>query len=77
MTRYAYPGPNGNTTQAFFGDGAYSFDGNTIILTRDDHRRDTQFFRLQQVSKDSGQRWEDELCLMSQNGGGEVCYRRS
>jgi hypothetical protein len=78
-TRYAYPALNGNTTQttqAFFGDGAYSFDGNTIILTGDDHRRSTQFFRLQQVSTDSGQRWQDELCLMDQAGGGEVCYRR-
>jgi hypothetical protein len=74
VTRYRYP--NTNTTQAFFGDGAYSFDGNTIILTGDDHRRSAQFFRLQQVSTDSGQRWEDELCLMDQGGSGEVCYRR-
>jgi hypothetical protein len=74
VTRYRYP--NTNTTQAFFGDGAYSFDGNTIILTGDDHRRSTQFFRLHQVSTDSGQRWDDELCLMDQGGSGEVCYRR-
>jgi len=74
VTRYHYP--NTNTTQAFFGDGAYSFEGSTIILTGDDHRRSTQFFRLQQVSNDSGQRWEDELCLMELGGSGEVCYRR-
>jgi hypothetical protein len=64
------------TTQAFFGDGTYSTDGNTLVLTGDDQRRSTMFFRVQKVSKDSGQSWGDELCLLKPGATGEVCYRR-
>lgn len=64
------------TTQAYFGDGAYSFDGNTIILAGDDQKRTTYFFRLQRVSKDSGRTWTDELCLLDPRNSGEVCYRK-
>lgn len=46
-----------------------------IVLNGDDHRRTTYFFRLQQVSKDGGQTWGDELCLMNPGSAGEVCYR--
>jgi hypothetical protein len=66
------------TTQNFaFGDGSYFFAGNTIILTRDsDQHRFTHFFRLEQVSKDSGQTWKDELCLLDPAASGEVCYHK-
>ena len=66
------------TTQNFaFGDGSYSFAGNTLILTRDsDQHRFTHFFRLEQVSKDSGQTWKDELCLLDPAASGEVCYHK-
>jgi hypothetical protein len=66
------------TTQNFaFGDGSYSFAGNTIILTRDsDKHRFTHFFRLEQVSKDSAQTWKDELCLLDPAASGEVCYHK-
>jgi hypothetical protein len=64
------------TTRAFFGDGAYTFDGNTIVFAGDDHRRSTDFFRLEQVSKDSGQTWGEQLCLLDPGATGEVCYRK-
>jgi hypothetical protein len=64
------------TTRAYFGDGSYAFDGNTIVLTGDDHRRSAQSFRLEQVSKNSGQSWSEELCLMDPGATGEVCYRK-
>ena len=76
LTRYAYPAPGTNTAQAFFGDGAYSIDGNTLVFTGNNRERTTQYFRLEQASTDSGQRWQDQLCLMPSGGSGEVCYRR-
>jgi hypothetical protein len=79
VTQYRTPASNEQTletTQAFFGDGSYSFDGNTMILNRDDHQRSTTVFRLEQVSKDSGQTWREELCLSDPGSAGEVCYRK-
>jgi hypothetical protein len=65
------------TTQGFvFGDGSYSFAGNKLVLSRDDQRRFTYFFRLEQVSKDSGQSWKEELCLLDPAASGEVCYHK-
>lgn len=64
------------TTQAYFGDGAYTFDGNSIVLTGDDHRRRTFLFRLEQQSSDSGRTWTDGLCMLEPMSTGEVCYRR-
>jgi hypothetical protein len=64
------------TTQGFLGDGAYSFEGNTIVLTGDNHKRSAYFFCIQQVSKDGGKTWRDELCLMDPGSPGEVCYKR-
>jgi hypothetical protein len=66
----------GRTTQAFFGNGSYSFDGNTLIMTSDDRRRTTAQFRLEQESKDFGRSWIDTLCLLSPGSTGEVCYNR-
>ena len=64
------------TTQAYFGDGSYAFDGNTLVLTGDDHRVTRDYFRLQQVSKDFGRTWSPELCLLDPGATGEVCYRK-
>lgn len=65
------------TTTAFFGDGSYSFDGNQLILTGDDGRKSTFFFRLEAASRDSGATWADQLCLLSPGMSGEVCYRKN
>jgi len=75
-TRHYSPATSTETTQAYFGDGAYSFDGNTIVFTNNDHSRTMQFFRLEQVSKNSGQSWDEELCLLEPGSTGEVCYRK-
>ncbi len=60
----------------FFGNGAYTLDGNTLILTDDDRRRTTAQYRLEQESTDFGRTWADALCLLSPGASGEVCYRR-
>lgn len=64
------------TTQTFFGNGSYSFDGNTLIMTGDDKRRTTAQFRLEQQSKDFGRNWTDTMCMLSPGSSGEVCYDR-
>jgi hypothetical protein len=79
VTQYRTPASNEQvleTTQGFFGDGSYSFDGNTIVLTGNDSQQSIKLFRLEQISKDSGQTWGDELCLSDSGSTGEVCYRR-
>ena len=79
VTRYSTPASNEQTletTQPFFGDGSYSLEGNELVLTGNDHQRSMEFFRLEQVSKDSGRTWGDELCLLDPRSTGEVCYRR-
>jgi len=63
--------------QTFFGNGSYSFDGNTLVMTGDDKRRTTAQFRLEQESKDHGRSWVDSLCLWSPGASGEVCYTRT
>ncbi|HXR78644.1 MAG TPA: hypothetical protein VN737_21895 [Bryobacteraceae bacterium] len=65
------------TTTAFFGDGSYSFEGNQLVLSGDDGRRSTFFFRLELASRDSGATWSDQLCLLSPGMSGEVCYRKN
>jgi hypothetical protein len=64
------------TTTGFFGNGSYSIDGSTLVMKRDDNKRTAYFFRVEQVSRDSGRTWADELCLMEPGSTGEVCYRR-
>lgn len=65
------------TTTGFFGDGAYSIDGNTLVLKRDDNKRFTFYFRLEQVSKDGGNTWADQLWLMEPGATGEFSLRRN
>ena len=64
------------TTQTFFGNGSYSFDGNTLVMTDDDKRRTTAQFRLEQQSRDFGRSWTDTLCLLTPGSSGDVCYNR-
>ena len=65
------------TTQAFFGDGAYTIKDNSITLTADDDRSHPaiRWLRLEQDSGDGGQTWSDRLCLLTE-AAGEVCYER-
>ncbi len=53
-------------TDAYFGDGSYSLEGNHIILTHDNdkNRIDKGFFRLEQESKDDGRTWKEKLYLL-------------
>jgi hypothetical protein len=64
------------TTTTYFGNGSYSFDGNTLVMTDDNKRRTAMQFRLEQESKDFGRSWTDTLCLLSPGLSGEVCYNR-
>ncbi len=64
------------TTQAYFGDGSYSFDGNSIVLTGDDKRRSAHQFRLEKESKDGGKTRMDKMCLLDPGSTGEVCYQK-
>lgn len=66
------------TTNAYFGDGAYAIKGNTITLTSDNNSGNPKqgWFRLEQDSKDGGATWTDRLCLLFLENGGDVCYSR-
>jgi hypothetical protein len=66
------------TTNAYFGDGAYAISGNTITLTADNDRGNPKHghFRVEQESKDGGATWVDWLCLLLDGISGEVCYAR-
>jgi hypothetical protein len=69
------------TTNAYFGDGRFSLQGNTLVLTPDKGRGNptSAVIRVEQESKDLGgqlgAKWTDRLCLMA--GTGEICYNRS
>ena len=54
------------TTQAYFGNGAYILRENTITLTPDDQKNnpETGFFRLEEESKDEGRTWAESLYLL-------------
>jgi len=54
------------TTQAFFGNGAYTIRENTITLTPDDRRNqpETGFLRVEEESKDEGRSWVESLYLL-------------
>ena len=62
-------------TNAYFGDGSYKIQGNTITLTADRGRAQRGFFRLESDTQD-GTTWKDRLCLLLEGISGEVCYRR-
>jgi hypothetical protein len=48
-----------------------------LVLKRDDSMRFAYFFRVEQVSRDSGRTWGDELSLMEPGASGEVSFRRT
>lgn len=54
------------TTQAYFGNGAYTLRGNTITLTADDQKNapESGFWRVEQESKDDGRTWVESLYLL-------------
>jgi hypothetical protein len=54
------------TTQAYFGNGAYTLRENTITLTPDDQKNnpETGYFRLEEESKDEGRTWAESLYLL-------------
>ncbi len=70
------PGAVEVTTNTYFGNGSYKFDGNQIVMTGDDGRRFVQYFRMHQESTDGGRTWTDGFCLLDPGATGEVCYRR-
>ena len=55
-----------STTQAFFGNGAYTLKGNAITLTPDDRSNhpETGFIRVEDESKDDGRSWVETLYLL-------------
>ncbi len=54
------------TTQAFFGNGAYTLRGNAITLTQDNqkNRPEAGFVRVEEESKDEGRSWAEVLYLL-------------
>ncbi len=52
------------TTQAYFGNGSYTLQGNAITLTEDSKKVTHGFFRIEQESKDEGRTWADAFYLM-------------
>ena len=54
------------TTQAYFGDGAYTLKGNSITLTQDGRRNQPEhgFVRVEEQSKDGGATWTPFLYLL-------------
>jgi hypothetical protein len=54
------------TTQGFFGDGAYTLNGNAITLTPDNHNKPTEqgWIRVEQETTDGGKTWTPYLYLL-------------
>jgi hypothetical protein len=52
------------TTQAYFGNGSYTLQGNAITLAEDSKKITRGFFRIEQESKDDGRTWADVFYLM-------------
>lgn len=54
------------TTQAYFGNGAYTLKGNIITLTPDDRKSqpETALLRVEEESKDDGRTWVENLYLL-------------
>jgi hypothetical protein len=52
------------TTQAYFGDGAYTLNGNAITLKPDGRSPETGFIRVEEESKDEGRTWSEALYLL-------------
>ncbi|HTR30816.1 MAG TPA: hypothetical protein VMH27_16210 [Puia sp.] len=53
-------------TDAYFGDGAWSLDGNAIVLTKDNDKANPRkgWIRVEQESYDNGNTWNEKLYLL-------------
>jgi hypothetical protein len=69
-------------TDAYFGEGAYTVQGNKIIFTKDNggNTPETAMIRIEQESKDGGRTWPEKLYLLRRSvvDGSmyEVCYEK-
>lgn len=69
-------------TDAYFGDGSYTLNGSSILLTPDHDKTNPAkgWFRLEQESYDNGNTWTDKLYLLRTSTVDareyEVCYTR-
>ncbi len=54
------------TTQAYFGDGSYSINGNQITLIRDTKKNQPEkgWIRLEEESKDEARTWTEKLYFL-------------
>jgi hypothetical protein len=54
------------TTQAYFGDGSYSLNGNQITLVSDTKKNNPEhgYIRVEQESIDEGRNWKEKLYLL-------------
>jgi hypothetical protein len=64
------------TTQAFFGDGAYTVRGNVLTLKADKGQARGGPFRVEQESKD-GVNWTERLCVKFADITGDLCYKKT
>jgi len=52
------------TTQAYFGNGAYTLNGNAITLKPDGRPAESGFIRVEEESQDDGRSWTEVLYLL-------------
>jgi hypothetical protein len=71
-----------SVTDAYFGDGSWSLDGNAIVLTKDNDKANLQkgWIRPEQESYDNGNTWTERLFLLRTSAVDgkeyEVAYHR-
>ncbi len=67
------------TTQGFFGDGAYMLKGNLMVMTPDNHSRqpETALFRIEKETGDQGRTWVEKLYLMRRSSVDGAIYEVS
>jgi hypothetical protein len=55
-----------SVTDAYFGDGSWSLDGNAIVLTKDNDKANPRkgWIRVEQESYDNGNTWAEKLYLL-------------
>lgn len=64
------------TTQGFFGDGAYTLKGNKMVMTPDNHSRppEVALFRIEKETGDMGRTWTEKLYLMRRSNVDGAIY---
>ena len=73
--KYALAGQHGEYGVSLSETGTFQIDRNTLLTTSDKGRQIRSLFRLVQESDDLGRTWTDQLCMLDQGVGGEVCFR--